>query len=169
MSGIAIIGRLGGMVVRWPATEQAINALTKEPRNIIAAMSGHEVERVVVVTSTAMEPHHHAGGGFLLNRVLLPLVSATIAKTVYGDMRRMEAVLRDSGLRWPIMCPAKLFDAPGVSSYELHEDQAPGIFTSRADLAASLLEQATDDRFVGKAVGVATSQGVPTLVQLFRR
>jgi hypothetical protein len=28
MSGIAIAGRLGGMVVLWSATEQAINAVT---------------------------------------------------------------------------------------------------------------------------------------------
>ena len=67
------------------------------------------------------------------------------------------------------MRPAKLFDTPGVSSYELHEDQAPGIFTSRVDLAASLLQQATDDRFERKAVEVTTSQGVPTLLHLFRR
>lgn len=32
MSGIAIAGRLGGMVVLWSATEQAIDALTEEPR-----------------------------------------------------------------------------------------------------------------------------------------
>ena len=32
ISGIAIVGRLGGMVVLWSATEQAINALTGEPR-----------------------------------------------------------------------------------------------------------------------------------------
>lgn len=123
----------------------------------------------MVVSSTATEPHHHADGGFLLNRVLQPLFTATIGKTTYSDMRRMEALLQDSDLKWTIMRPGKLFDTPGVSSYELHEDQAPGIFTSRADLAAALLKQATDDRFVRKTVEVTTSQGVPTLMQLFRR
>ena len=152
-----------------PFTRKPVNIYSDGIRNIIAAMSRHGVERVVVVTSTATEPHDHADGGFLLNRVLQPLVSATIAKTVYSDMRRMEALLRDSDLRWTIVRPAKLFDAPAVSSYELHEDPAPGIFTSRADLAASMLKQATDDRFVRKAIEVTTSQGVPTRLQLFRR
>lgn|SRR5574341_1359185 len=152
-----------------PFTRKPVNIYSDGIRNIIAAMSRHGVERVVVVTSSATEPHHHADGGFLLNWVLQPLVSATIAKTAYSDMRRMETLLQDSDLRWTIMRPSKLFDAPGVSSYELHEDQAPGIWTSRADLAASLLKQATDDRFVRKAVEVTTSQGVPTLLQLFRR
>ena len=44
------------------------------------------------------------------------------------------------------MRPAGLFDTPGVTAYGLHEDQAPGIFTSRADLAASMLDQANDTR-----------------------
>ena len=152
-----------------PFTRKPVNIYSDGIRNIIAAMSRHGVERVVVVSSTATEPHHHADGGFLLNRVLQPLFTATIGKTTYRDMRRMEALLRDSDLKWTIVRPTKLFDTPGVSGYELHEDQAPGIFTSRADLAASLLQQATDDRFVRKAVEVTTSQGVPTLLQLFRR
>jgi putative NADH-flavin reductase len=152
-----------------PFTRKPVTIYSDGIRNIIAAMSRHGVERVVVVSSTATEPHHHADGGFLVYRVLLQLVIATFGKTSISDMRRMEALLRDSDLRWTIMRPSKLFDAPGVSGYEFHEGQAPGIFTSRADLAASLLQQATDDRFVRKAIEVTTSQGVPTLLQLFRR
>ena len=98
-----------------------------------------------------------------------PLVTATIGKTTYADMRRMEQLVRASGLDWTIMRPSGLFDAPGVSTYELHEDQAPGIFTSRADLAASMLEQATDGRFLGKVVAVTTSEGAPTLFEMLRR
>ena len=110
-----------------------------------------------------------ADGGFMLNRVLQPLVTATIGKTTYADMRRMERLVRGSGLDWTIMRPSGLFDAPGVTAYELHEDQAPGIFTSRAGLAASVLEQATDTRFVRKAAAVTTSEGIPTLFQMMRR
>jgi hypothetical protein len=67
------------------------------------------------------------------------------------------------------MRPSGLFDAASVTRYALHEDQGPGIFTSRAGLAASLLEQATGTRFVGRAVAVTTSEGVPTLFQMLRR
>jgi hypothetical protein len=84
-------------------------------------------------------------------------------------MRRMEELVRGSDLEWTIMRPSGLFDAPGVTRYELHEDRAPGIFTVRADLAASLLEQATDVRFVRKAVAVTTTEGAPTLFQMLRR
>ena len=87
----------------------------------------------------------------------------------YADMRLMEELLRSSDLEWTIMRPSGLFDAAEVTSYELHEDQAPGIFTSRADLAASMLEQATEVRFVRKALAVTTSEGVPTLFQVIRK
>jgi nucleoside-diphosphate-sugar epimerase len=160
----AVLSTLGVPYVRKP-----INVYSDGIRNVVAAMSHHGVKRLVVVSSSATEPYDHADGGFLLNRVLQPLISATIGKTTYADMRRMEALVRGSGLQWTIMRPSGLFDAPAVSRYELHEEQAPGIFTSRADLAASLLEQATDGRFVRKALAVTTSEGAPTLFQLIRR
>jgi putative NADH-flavin reductase len=152
-----------------PYTRKPINVYSDGIRNIAAAMSRHEVKRLIVVSSSATEPHHHADGGFLMNRVLQPLITATIGKTTYSDMRRMEELVRGSDLEWTIMRPSGLFDAPGVTRYELREDQAPGIFTSRADLAASLLEQATDVRFVRKAVAVTTPDGAPTLFQMLRR
>jgi putative NADH-flavin reductase len=152
-----------------PYTRKPINVYSDGIRNIAAAMSRHEVKRLIVVSSSATEPHHHADGGFLMNRVLQPLITATIGKTTYSDMRRMEELVRGSDLEWTIMRPSGLFDAPGVTRYELHEDRAPGIFTSRADLAASLLEQATDVRFVRKAVAVTTPDGAPTLFQMLRR
>lgn len=152
-----------------PFTGKGINIYSVGVRNIAQAMSQHGVKRLVVVSSSATEPHHHAAGGFLMNHLIQPLVTVTIGKTTYADMRRMEELVRASDLEWTIVRPSGLFDAPVVTRYELHEDRAPGIFTSRADLAACLLEQATDGRFVHKAVAVTTSEGVPTLFQMLRR
>jgi nucleoside-diphosphate-sugar epimerase len=152
-----------------PFTRNQVTIYSEGTANIVAAMSRHGVKRLLVVSSSATEPHHHADGGFLLNRVLQPLVTATIGRTTYADMRRMESLVRGSGLDWTIMRPSGLFDAPGVTAYELHEDQAPGIFTSRAGLAASMLEQAADTRFVRKAAAVTTSEGAPTVLQMIRR
>jgi putative NADH-flavin reductase len=152
-----------------PFTRKQITIYSLGAENIIAAMSRHGVKRLIAVSSSATEPYHHADGGFVLNRVLQPLVTATIGKTTYADMRRMEDLVRGSDLEWTIMRPSGLFDAPGVTAYELHEDQAPGIFTGRASLAASMLDQATDTRFVRKAAAVTTSEGAPTLFQMIRR
>jgi putative NADH-flavin reductase len=152
-----------------PFTRNQVTIYSDSTARIIAAMTRYEVKRLIVVSSSATEPHHHADGGFLLNRVLQPLVTATIGKTTYADMRRMESLVRGSGLDWTIMRPSGLFDAPGVTAYDLHQDQAPGVFTSRAGLAASMLEQAADTRFVRKVAAVTTSEGAPTLLQLMRR
>jgi putative NADH-flavin reductase len=152
-----------------PFTRKQITLYSEGTGNIVAAMSRHGIKRLIMVSSSATEPHHHADGGFLLNRVLQPLVTATIGKTTYADMRRMEDLVRRSDLEWTIMRPSGLFDTPGVTAYQLHQDQAPGIFTSRADLAASMLDQAADSRFVRKAVAVTTTDGVPTLFQMMRR
>jgi nucleoside-diphosphate-sugar epimerase len=152
-----------------PFARKPISVYSDGIRNITAAMSRHGVKRVVAVSSSGTEPHHHADGGFVMNRILQPIVVATIGRTTYADMRIMERHLRDSDLLWTIVRPSGLFDAAAVSRYSLHEDQAPGIFTSRADLAAAILEQATDNRFVRRTVAVTTTEGVPTLWQMMRR
>jgi putative NADH-flavin reductase len=152
-----------------PFTRKPITIYSEGVANIAAAMAEHGVTRIVAVSSSATEPHHHADGGFLLNRIMQPLVTATIGKTTYADMRAMEAFLRNSSLDWTIIRPSGLFDADAVSDYQLHEDQAEGIFTSRADLAACLLAQATETEWVRKNVAVTTSEGAPTLFQMIRR
>ena len=152
-----------------PFTRDPIDVYSTGVGNILAAAGDHRLRRLVVVSSSAAEPHRHADGGFLLNRVIQPLVTATIGKSTYADMRRMESLVRASGLDWTIVRPSGLFDAPEVSPYDVHEDQAPGVFTSRADLAACLLDQAGDRAFVHKVLAVTTTHGAPTLFQMLRK
>jgi NAD(P)H-binding len=132
-------------------------------------MTRHGIKRIVAVSSTAVEPHHHAEGGFLLNRIMQPLVSKTIGKTTYADMRAMETILRETNLAWTVVRSAGLFDADHVSNYKVSDGPLEGVFTSRADLAALVLAQATDTGYVGKAIEITTSEGAPTLLQMIRR
>ena len=152
-----------------PFTRRPVDVYSAGVASITAAMEEHGVRRVVVVSSAGTEPHHHAGAGFWMNRVMQPLVTATIGRTTYADMRAMESFLRASDLDWTVMRPSGLFDAAVVSRYELHEDRADGVFTSRADLAASMLAQATSTRWIRKNVAVTTAEGAPTLLQMIRR
>ena len=160
----AVLSSLGVPFGRKPITLYSVGTA-----NIVNAMSHRGVKRLVTVSSSATEPSYHADGGFLLNRIMQPLVTATIGKTTYADMRVMERYLRVSDLDWTVMRPSGLFDAPTVSAYQLHEDRADGIFTSRADLAASMLAQLDDSAWIGKFVAVTTSEGAPTLLQMMRR
>jgi putative NADH-flavin reductase len=152
-----------------PFTRKPISIYSDGIAGIVAGMERHGVKRVVVVSSAATSPRPHAEGGFLLNRVVQPLVTATIGKTTYADMRRMEAFLRATNLDWTVMRPAGLFDADRVSDYRLEEDHADGVFTSRADLAASMLAQLETPQWVHRTVAVTTSAGAPTIVQMLRR
>jgi nucleoside-diphosphate-sugar epimerase len=160
----AVLSSLGVPFTRKPVT------VYSEGVSVIAtAMSRLGVKRIAVVSSTAVEPHRHAEGGFMLNRVMQPLVSATIGKTTYADMRVMEDILRRSDLDWTVVRSAGLFEAGRVSSYQVSDGPLDGVFTSREDLAACLLAQASDSRFAGKAIEVTTSERVPTLWQMIRR
>jgi uncharacterized protein YbjT (DUF2867 family) len=160
----AVLSSLGVPFTRKPVTvySEGVSVIT-------AAMSRLGVKRIAVVSSTAVEPHPHAEGGFMLNRVMQPLVSATIGKTTYADMRVMEDILRRSDLDWTVVRSAGLFEAGRVSSYQISDGPLDGVFTSREDLAACLLAQAGDSRFAGKTIEVTTSERVPTLWQMIRR
>jgi putative NADH-flavin reductase len=160
----AVLSSLGVPFTRKPVTvySEGVSVIT-------TAMSRLGVKRIAVVSSTAVEPHRHAEGGFMLNRVMQPLVSATIGKTTYADMRVMEDILRRSDLDWTVVRSAGLFEAGRVSSYQVSDGPLDGVFTSREDLAACLLAQASDSRFAGKTIEVTTSERVPTLWQMIRR
>ena len=159
----AVLSTLGVPFTREPITVYSVGA-----EHVVAAMHQHGVKRLVVVSSSATYPHRHADGGFLLNRVLQPIVTRTIGKTTYADMRRMEELVRASDLAWTIVRPSGLFDHDEVSDFHVYEDESPGVFTARIDLAAAMLAQVESDLHVGKAVAVTTSDNTPTLLQMMR-
>ncbi|WP_026930494.1 NAD(P)-dependent oxidoreductase [Glycomyces tenuis] len=159
----AVLSTLGVAFSRKPITTYSTGVA-----NIIAGMRTHGVARIVAVSSSAVEPHLHADGGFLLNRVIQPLVTGTIGKTTYTDMREMEERLAASGLEWTVLRPSRLFDTDAVSDYALRERYADGVYTSRNDLAACLLAQATDPAWVRNRVAVWTTEGIPTMWQVLR-
>ncbi|WP_018180877.1 NAD(P)-dependent oxidoreductase [Jongsikchunia kroppenstedtii] len=160
----AVVSALGVPFSRDPITIYSVGIA-----NIIEAMHRHGIRRIVAVSSSALDPRPHAEGGFMINRVMQPMITRTIGKTTYADMAAMERSLAGSNLDWTVLRPSGLFDTDDVSEYRLQEDHADGVFTSRADLAACLVAQAGDERWVGRRVAVTTSDGAPTIWQMIRR
>ena len=138
-------------------------------RNILTAMERHQVRRLVVVSSSATDPKPYADAGFFFNRVVQPFVVNVLGKTVYEDMRRLEELIRNSEVDWTIVRPSGLFDMDFVSDYELAEDHIAGRFTARSDLAAAMLAQVDDERYVRKILAVATSENVSSMARLIMR
>jgi hypothetical protein len=118
-----------------------------------------------VVSSAPLDPGYRASDSFFFTRVLEPLLMRRPGRTTYDDMRRMESLVRASDLDWTIIRSCWLFDAAAVTDYRLAENNASGMFTARADLAASMLAQLDDDRFIRKAAGVTTTTGTPGIIQ----
>lgn len=149
-----------------PFTRRPVTIYSRGTANIVAGMERHGVKRIVVISSVSTDPHPHAEAGFLMNRVIQPLVTATIGRTTYADMGRMEADLRATTLDWTVVRPAGLYDADRVTAYRLEEDRTDGFRTSRADLAASVLAQVDTAEWVHRNVVVTTYDGAPSLLQL---
>jgi uncharacterized protein YbjT (DUF2867 family) len=157
----AVLSALGS-----PLTRRPIGIYSIGTGHIMAAMHRQGIKRLVVVSSSVTDPRWRPSNAFVFNHVLDPYVNRVLGRTVHEDMRRMEAAIRAAELDWTIVRPCGLFDHPGVTDYLVEEDSADGLFTARSDLAAAMLQQFTDDRFVHKAIGVVTTQVRPNIAKL---
>jgi nucleoside-diphosphate-sugar epimerase len=93
-----------------PFSRNAIDVYSRGTANLMQAMQRHAIRRLVCVSSSAAEPHAAGEGGFVFNRIVQPLIVNTLGKTLYADMRRMEALLRASDLARTIVRPSGLFE-----------------------------------------------------------
>jgi putative NADH-flavin reductase len=84
-------------------------------------------------------------------------------------MFQMEHLVMDSDLDWTIVRPSGLFDTPTVTDYRLAEGSLREHFTSRTDLAACLLQQASSDQYARNAIAVATVAVKPQMLKLILR
>lgn len=152
-----------------PLSPKPITVYSHGNANIVAAMRGHGVKRLITVSSSIMDPTWRPTGEFFFNNVMDPLVNRRVGRTAHEDMRRMEALVGRSGVDWTIARPSGLFDHPTVTRYHVSENVADGLFTARADLAASMIAQLTDDRFMRRAMAVITTEVRPSIVGLIWR
>jgi uncharacterized protein YbjT (DUF2867 family) len=151
-----------------PFTREPVETYSSGGTNIVAAMRETGVHRLVVVSSTGA--YHYPGrtGAPFALRLVEPVITRTIGKTVYDDIRRMEAIVRDSGLGWTIVRASGLFDLPHVTEYVAGEVDPVGAFTSRSDLAHYLLRLASDSAR-HDTVTISTTADTPTMWQTIRR
>ena len=157
-----VISSLGVSYSRRP-----IKVYSKGTGHVVAAMQRHRVRRLLCVSSTTTFLDHVPQASWM-NRAGVWLVSKTIGRTTYEDMRRMETLVRGSGLDWTIARPAALFTGSVVTAHQTSEHVLSGQFTARADLAASLLSQVQDHHFIGKTMFVVTTQDTPSFSEWFR-
>jgi putative NADH-flavin reductase len=164
VSGVdAVVSTLGVTFTREPVDTYSVGTA-----NIVAAMRAARTRRLVVVSSTAAYPTRRSRVPLML-RVVEPIITKTIGKTVYDDIRRMETVVHDSGLEWTVVRPSGLFDLPKPTDYVCGEVDPVGAFTARIDLADYLVSLAADSAHVRRTVIASTTESTPSLWQMIRR
>lgn len=146
-----------------PYSRSEITVYSEGITNIAAGMTRHGVDRLVCVTSTTVAGEAAPGESLVWRAVMIPLLRRVVGRTLYDDMARMEAIVRDSGLDWTVVRPGGLFDAAEpTDDYEVSERRLSGRVTSRADLADALVREATTPQHSHATVEVITRSGLPT-------
>lgn len=149
-------------------TKEQVDTYSVGTANVVAAMQATRKRRLIVVSSTAAYPTRRSGSPLSL-RLVEPIITRTIGKTVYDDIRRMEDVVRGSGLDWTIVRPSGLFDLPNTTDYLRGDVDPVGAFTARIDLADYLVSLAADSATARQTVIVSTTEDTPSLWQMIRR
>src|SRR5262245_27717207 len=149
-------------------TREQVDTYSVGTGNIVAAMRAAGTRRLVVVSSTAAYPTRRRRAPLTL-RLVEPVIARTIGKTVYDDIRRMESIVRDSGLDWTVVRPSGLFDLPEPTRYVSGEVDPVGGFTARIDLADYLVSLAADTAITLRTVIVSTTDNTPSLWEMIRR
>jgi len=144
----AVLSALGHK--RWFYPTRILSAGTQ---NLMEAMQRHGVRRLVVETALGVGDAWWQMGLYytlFLRIFILPLY--------FFDKKRQEALVRASGLDWTLVRPGALNNGPRRGVYRQGPRVGHWLWTvriSRADVAAFMLDQMTDRRYVGSAVGIA--------------
>ncbi|HYZ67064.1 MAG TPA: NAD(P)H-binding protein [Mycobacterium sp.] len=160
----AVVSTLG-----VPFSTRPIDTYSVGVRNVVDAMRSTGVRRLVVVSSTGAYHYPNRRDTPFALRVAEPVITRTIGKTTYDDQRRMEDIVRVSGLDWTVVRPSGLFDLKEPTNYLAGEVDPIGGFTARIDLADYMIALAGDLSTVGKTVVVSTTENTPTMWQMIRR
>ena len=110
--------------------------------NIIAAMQAYSVKRIMCISASGIETSPKLN--FFLR--MATKVLQRVLKNPFGDMLRMEQLLKQSNLNWTIVRPPRLTNGELKNKYRfaVNEWLANCTIISRADLAHFMLQHAND-------------------------
>lgn len=140
----AVIGTFGAH------SKKDAHIYPKATGNIIYAMKLYGVQRLVCVTSAAVDDG--PGMNFFFRKIVKPL----FLKPIYTQMKIMEDNIKQSELEWTIVGPGLLTDDPHTGKYRVVENVPPkgGRKISRADVADLLIKEATSQQDLHKKVAI---------------
>ena len=143
----AVVSALG------PRRDSPEAMLTRGMANVVAAMKEHGVRRLIVLTGAGvrLESDPTSPG----RSIMLGLLGL-LAPSALRDSQGAVEVIRASGLAWTVIRVPRLSDGRKTGRVRSGALRlGPGHAISRADVAAFVLEQLADDRFMQQAPMVA--------------
>jgi putative NADH-flavin reductase len=151
-----------------PYSRDEITVYSQGIANITRAMTIHSIERLVCVSSTTVATEEAPDESLFWRKVVIPVLRNIVGRTLYDDMQRMEEIVQSSSLDWTVVRPAGLFDAAEpTDDYEVAPRRLPGRYTSRADLAETLIREATAPQHPRSIIEVITRSGLPLPMTTF--
>ncbi|GAA3581656.1 SDR family oxidoreductase [Kribbella ginsengisoli] len=110
---------------------RALGLYSEGGRSLVAAMESAGVDRLIAITSAGVR---HDDPSFPL---WYRLAARTLMREQYGDMARLEEIVRASNLEWTLVRPTRLVDEEPAGDYRVQDAATPkgGSQVSRAELA----------------------------------
>jgi uncharacterized protein YbjT (DUF2867 family) len=127
--------------------------LSDAVRTLVGAMQAEGVRRLLYVSSLGVGETKGQLGP-LYNHVVLPL----LLKEIFADKETAETVVRESGLDWTIVQPARLTNARLTGKYRAGPGAAKGRWfpkIARADVADFMLNAVERKLFIREAPAIA--------------
>lgn len=113
--------------------------------NIVSAMKKQKVKRILFLASFGVNED-----------IFYPekLFIRTVLKNIFADIPRQEKLIKESGLDWTIIHPARLVNTPKTGVYKSAEHLPIGLFSkiSRADVADFILKEIEASMSIRKTI-----------------
>lgn len=139
----AVISVLGNKTSNalWKANTVISDGL----KNIIQGMKVNKVKRLLFVTSFGVSKNV-----FLPEKLLIKI----FLKNIFADIPLQENMIKDSGLDYTIVRPARLVNSPKIGKYKEGIDLPIGLFSkiARSDIADFLLRNIENEKVIKKTI-----------------
>jgi putative NADH-flavin reductase len=117
-------------------------------RNIISAMQKEKVKRFLFIASFGVNKNI-----FFPEKLFIRI----ILRNIFADIPKQEKLIKESGLDWTIVHPARLVNTPWTGKYKMGEDLSIGLSSkiARADVADFLLKTINSKTSINKTVTIS--------------
>ena len=149
----AVIGALGPR----SNTPDQVELFRDTARRLVESMERRRVGRLILLSGAGVRTAGDQRG--LFDRVMAGVVGVATRHVVAAKQAERDVVAA-SNLAWTALRPPFVVDGPRTGSWQL-ADAAPGLGAriTRADVAAALVAQATDEAWIGRSPFLWTPRG----------